>query len=39
MQKVVKKKFPYLSGNKLCNYWFYVLSNHTEIPLKNTNDI
>lgn len=39
MQKEAKKKFPYLSGTKLCNYWLYVLSNYTAIPLKNTNDI
>ena len=39
MQKQAKKKFPYLSGTKLCNYWLYVLSNYTAIPLKNTNDI
>ena len=39
MQKDAKKKFPYLSGNKLCNYWLYVLSNYTAIPLKNTSDI
>ena len=39
MQKDAKKKFPYLSGNKLCNYWLYVLSKYTAIPLKNTSDI
>ncbi len=39
MQKEAKKKIPYLSGTKLCNYWLYVLSNYTAIPLKNTNDI
>ena len=39
MQKDAKKKFPYLSGNKLCNYWLYVLSKYTTIPLKSTNNI
>lgn len=25
MQKENKKKFPYLSGTKICNYWLYVI--------------
>ena len=32
-----KKEFPYLSGNKIFNYWLYVLSNYCNIPLKNKN--
>lgn len=39
MQKAANKKFPYLSGNMLCNYWLYALSNYIAIPLKNTNNI
>jgi len=30
-----KKKFPYLSGNKICNYWLYVILQYTDCPLKN----
>lgn len=29
MQKQHKKDFPYLSGNKLCNYWMYVIYQYT----------
>lgn len=29
MQKEHKKDFPYLSGNKLCNYWMYVIYQYT----------
>ena len=25
-----KKDFPYLSGNKICNYWLYVLHQYTD---------
>ena len=25
-----KKKFPYLSGNKICNYWLYVIYQYTD---------
>ncbi|MBC6356707.1 hypothetical protein ERK19_04995 [Lactobacillus helsingborgensis] len=39
MQGKAKKKFPYLSGKKLCNYWLFVLTNYTQIPLKNISDI
>ena len=27
IQKENKKKFPYLSGTKICNYWLYVIGN------------
>lgn len=30
-----KKEFPYLSGNKLCNYWLFVLYQYTDIKFKN----
>ena len=30
-----KSKFPYLSGNKICNYWLYVLYQYTDIKFKN----
>lgn len=29
IQKENKKKFPYLSGTKICNYWLYVLWEYT----------
>lgn len=25
-----KKRFPYLSGTKICNYWLYVISKYTD---------
>lgn len=28
-----KKKFPYLSGNKIMNYWLYVMKNYTNANL------
>ncbi|MFT6657871.1 hypothetical protein [Maritalea sp.] len=30
-----KRDFPYLAGNKICNYWLYVLLQYTDIPLIN----
>lgn len=35
IQKENKVKFPYLSGNKICNYWLYVLHQYTDIKFKN----
>lgn len=26
-----KKEFPYLGGNKICNYWLYVIGQHTDM--------
>ncbi len=26
-----KKDFPYLGGNKICNYWLYVLEQYTDL--------
>lgn len=34
-----KKDFPYLSGNKICNYWLYVLYQYTDIKFKNLQDL
>lgn len=34
MQKSKKKYFPCLSGPKICNYWLYVLSQYTDLKLK-----
>lgn len=39
IQKVNKSKFPYLSGNKICNYWLYVLYQYTDIKFKNIGDL
>lgn len=30
-----KRDFPYLAGNKICNYWLYVLTQYTDLPLIN----
>lgn len=30
IQKTNKKKFPYLSGTKICNYWMYVIYQYTD---------
>ncbi len=35
IQKENKKKFPYLSGTKICNYWLYVLWQYTSQEYKN----
>lgn len=34
-----KKRFPYLSGEKICNYWLYVISSYTDAPLSGRNDL
>lgn len=34
-----KKDFPYLSGNKICNYWLYVLYQYTDLKFKNREDL
>ncbi|MBQ9791325.1 MAG: hypothetical protein IJW28_01940 [Clostridia bacterium] len=34
-----KKDFPYLSGNKICNYWLYVLYQYTDIKFKNLQEL
>lgn len=35
IQKQNKKKFPYLSGTKICNYWLYVIYQYTDRKYKN----
>lgn len=30
-----KPLFPYLSGEKICNYWLYVIDSYTNAELKN----
>ena len=35
MQGEAKKDFPYLSGNKICNYWLYVLYQYTNMEYKD----
>ena len=39
IQKDNKAKFPYLSGNKICNYWLYVLYQYTDIKFKNIEEL
>lgn len=35
IQKENKKKFPYLSGTKICNYWLYVICQYTDREYQN----
>lgn len=35
IQQDNKAKFLYLSGNKICNYWLYVLYQYTDIRFNN----
>lgn len=39
MQVTNKKDFPYLSGNKICNYWLYVLLQYTNFKFINKSAI
>lgn len=34
-----KKEFPYLGGNKICNYWLYVLEKYTDIKFVDRENI
>ena len=34
-----KKDYPYLSGNKIANYWLYVLLNYTSLQLVDKKNI
>ncbi len=34
-----KKDFPYLGGNKICNYWLYVLEQYTDISFIDRENI
>lgn len=35
IQKEYKKRFPYLSGTKICNYWLYVIYQYTDRTYQN----
>lgn len=39
IQKDNKKKFPYLSGTKICNYWMYVIYQYTDRRYKNIENL
>lgn len=39
IQKENKKRFPYLSGTKICNYWLYVIWQYTDREYKNIEDL
>ena len=39
IQKENKKKFPYLSGTKICNYWLYVIWQYTNAEYKNIENL
>ncbi len=34
-----KKKFPYLGGNKICNYWLYVIEQYTDVKFIDRENI
>ncbi|MBQ8831731.1 MAG: hypothetical protein IJ017_09040 [Oscillospiraceae bacterium] len=34
-----KKSFPYLGGNKICNYWLYVLEKYTDLTFIDRENI
>lgn len=39
LQLTHKKRFPYLSGPKLSNYWPYILSQYTDVQFANSQAI
>lgn len=39
IQKEHKKRFPYLSGTKICNYWMYVIYQYTDRKYKNIENL
>lgn len=39
LQLTHKKRFPYLSGPKLSNYWPFILSWYTDVNFKNVEEI
>lgn len=39
LQKENKKKFPYLSGTKICNYWMYVIYQYTDRIYQNMENL
>ncbi|MBQ4283518.1 MAG: hypothetical protein IJB96_06295 [Lachnospira sp.] len=34
-----KKQFPYLGGNKICNYWLYVMEQYTDVKFVDRENI
>lgn len=34
-----KKKFPYLGGNKICNYWLYVMEQYSDVKFVDRENI
>lgn len=34
-----KKKFPYLGGSKICNYWLYVMEQYTDVHFADRENI
>jgi len=39
LQITHRKRFPYLSGPKLSNYWPYILSHYTDVRFDNAHEI
>lgn len=39
LQTTHRKRFPYLSGPKLSNYWPFILSHYTDVSFKNPQEI
>lgn len=39
LQITHRKRFPYLSGPKLSNYWPFILSHYTDVSFKNPQEI
>lgn len=39
VQKKEKKRFPYLSGTKICNYWLYVIYQYTDRRYKDMENL
>jgi hypothetical protein len=39
LQITHRKRFPYLSGPKLSNYWPYILSHYTDVQFANAQEI
>lgn len=39
LQTTHRKRFPYLSGPKLSNYWPYILSHYTDVVFTNAHEI
>ncbi|MBR1597359.1 MAG: hypothetical protein IJ661_00435 [Lachnospiraceae bacterium] len=39
IQKEQKNKFPYIPGNKICNYWLYVMWQYTDREFVNIENL